>query len=62
VVVARCLEVEIASQGETQDQALINLKETLDLYFEDTPLRQGTELQLSASVLRVRAKREERSH
>jgi predicted RNase H-like HicB family nuclease len=33
--VARCLEVEVASQGETIDEALANLREALELYFED---------------------------
>ncbi len=35
--VARCLEVEVTSQGETLDDALANLKEALGLYFEDVP-------------------------
>lgn len=35
--VARCLEVEVASQGETVEGALSNLKEALELYFEDVP-------------------------
>ena len=35
---ARCLEVEVASQGESIEQALANLKEALELYFEDTPV------------------------
>ncbi len=35
--VARCLEVEVTSQGETVDEALANLKEALELYFEDAP-------------------------
>lgn len=35
--VARCLEVEVTSQGRTIDEALRNLKEALELYFEDTP-------------------------
>lgn len=35
--VAKCLEVEVASQGESIEQALANLKEALDLYFEDAP-------------------------
>ncbi|MGC7846345.1 type II toxin-antitoxin system HicB family antitoxin [Desulforudis sp. 1088] len=34
--VARCLEVEVASQGETLEDALANLKEALELYFENT--------------------------
>jgi predicted RNase H-like HicB family nuclease len=33
--VARCLEVEVASQGETVEEALNNLREALELYFED---------------------------
>jgi predicted RNase H-like HicB family nuclease len=33
--VARCLEVEVTSQGETIDEALANLREALELYFED---------------------------
>jgi predicted RNase H-like HicB family nuclease len=32
--VSQCLEVDIASQGETQDEALANLKEALELHFE----------------------------
>jgi len=32
--VARCLEVDVASQGETQEEALANLKEALELFFE----------------------------
>lgn len=33
--VARCLEVEVASQGETIDEALANLREALELFFEE---------------------------
>lgn len=33
--VAKALEVEIASQGKTEKAALENLKEALELYFED---------------------------
>jgi predicted RNase H-like HicB family nuclease len=33
--VARCLEVEVASQGETFEQARSNLVEALELFFED---------------------------
>lgn len=32
--VSQCLEVDIASQGETEEEAFANLKEALDLYFE----------------------------
>jgi predicted RNase H-like HicB family nuclease len=34
-LVARCLEVEVTSQGRTIEDALSNLKEALELYFED---------------------------
>ena len=32
--VSQCLEVDIASQGQTEEEALTNLKEALELYFE----------------------------
>lgn len=35
--VAQCLEVDVASQGSTPEAALVNLKEALELYFEDEP-------------------------
>ncbi|HEV2757860.1 MAG TPA: type II toxin-antitoxin system HicB family antitoxin [Actinomycetota bacterium] len=35
--VARCLEVEVTTQGTTIEEALANLKEALELYFEDAP-------------------------
>lgn len=48
--VARCLEVEVASQGESVEEALANLKEALELYFEDMPLPQGVEPPIIATV------------
>lgn len=38
--VARCAEVEVASQGRSVEEALANLREALELYFEDAPLPQ----------------------
>lgn len=32
--VSKALEVEVASQGKTEKEALNNLKEALELYFE----------------------------
>lgn len=32
--VAQCLEVDVASQGESEDDALANLREALELYYE----------------------------
>ena len=34
--VAKCLENDIASQGKTIDEAMSNLKEALELYYEDS--------------------------
>jgi len=48
--VARCLEVEVASQGETVEEALGNLREALELYFEDAPLPDLAEPPIIASV------------
>lgn len=36
--VAKCLEIELASQGKTQKQALKNLEEAIELFFEDEPI------------------------
>lgn len=33
--VAKALEVEVASQGKSEKETLDNLKEALELYFED---------------------------
>jgi len=35
--VARCVEVEVASQGQTIEEALANLREAPELYYEDEP-------------------------
>jgi predicted RNase H-like HicB family nuclease len=35
--VARCLDVEVASEGDTKEEAVANLREALELYFEDHP-------------------------
>jgi predicted RNase H-like HicB family nuclease len=32
--VSQCLEIDVASQGDTEEEALSNLKEALELYFE----------------------------
>jgi predicted RNase H-like HicB family nuclease len=48
--VARCLDVEVASQGESVEEALVNLREALELYFEDAPLPDSDEPPIIASV------------
>jgi predicted RNase H-like HicB family nuclease len=32
--VSQCLELDVASQGETEDEALANLKEAIELHLE----------------------------
>ncbi|OGY36916.1 MAG: hypothetical protein A3E36_02220 [Candidatus Andersenbacteria bacterium RIFCSPHIGHO2_12_FULL_45_11b] len=34
--VAQCLNVDVSSFGKTKDEALKNLQEALELYFEDS--------------------------
>lgn len=34
-VIAQCLEVDVASQGETEAEALANLAEALALHFDE---------------------------
>lgn len=48
--VARCLEVEVASQGETVEEALANLREALELYFEDEVLPERIEPPIIATI------------
>jgi predicted RNase H-like HicB family nuclease len=33
--VSQCLEVDVASQGETEEEALANLREAFELHFEE---------------------------
>ena len=42
--VAQCLEVDVASQGATKEQALANLREALDLHFEPPVVGQAPEI------------------
>jgi predicted RNase H-like HicB family nuclease len=32
--VAQCVEVDVASQGRTEKEALVNLREAVELFFE----------------------------
>ncbi len=52
--VAQCLEIDIASQGATEEQALANLREALELHFEEpsatvTPQMRRVEIEVSAA-------------
>jgi predicted RNase H-like HicB family nuclease len=48
--VARCLEVEVASQGSSVEEALANLREALELYFEAESLPERIETPIIAVV------------
>lgn len=37
--VVKCLEVEVASQGKTKKEALKNIEEAVELYFEDEKVK-----------------------
>jgi predicted RNase H-like HicB family nuclease len=52
--VAQCVEVDVASQGASEDEALENLKEALELYFESpqatvTPSIRKIEVEVDAA-------------
>ena len=49
--VTQCLEVEVASQGETKKRALANLEEALELYFEDERIPQLPESEYQKAEL-----------
>ena len=53
--VARCLEVEVTSQGETIESALANLREALELYFEDEPALTALEPTVAPVEVRIPA-------
>lgn len=42
--ISQCLEVDVSSFGKTRKKALANLQDALELYFEDIPLPQKTEV------------------
>lgn len=51
--VAQCLEVDVASQGESEAEALANLREALHLHFEpplatELPRLRSVEVELAA--------------
>lgn len=46
--ISRCLNVEVSSFGKSIDEAKSNLKEALDLYFEDNI---NTDIQMISDTL-----------
>ncbi len=52
--VSQCLELDIASQGRSEEEALANLREALKLYFEEPqatrpPMLKTIEVELGAA-------------
>jgi predicted RNase H-like HicB family nuclease len=52
--VSQCLDVDVASQGRTEEEALENLREALELYFEPPiathpPMVRQIEVEVGAS-------------
>ena len=43
--VAQCLNVEVSSFGEIKEEALKNLQEALDLYFEDMSVEDALKIE-----------------
>jgi predicted RNase H-like HicB family nuclease len=54
LVVAQCLDVDVASQGRDEEEALANLREALELHFEtpfadDMPTIKPVEVEIGAA-------------
>lgn len=48
--VAQCLEVDVSSFGDTQEEAIAMVTEALELWFEDAPAPQRIDHPLLTSV------------
>jgi predicted RNase H-like HicB family nuclease len=48
--VAQCLNVDVSSFGESKEDALSNLNEALELYFEDSSLSDIQEIEQAEIV------------
>ena len=51
--VATCLENNVASQGKTVEEAIVNLREALELYFEDFLAEDTSAMQTYITTLEV---------
>ncbi len=51
--VAQCLEVDVASEGETLPAALRNLRQALELFFDDGDQPPGPPVRLARILVRV---------
>lgn len=48
--VAQCLDVDVASQGASEEEALANLREALELYFADPATGAPTIRKVTAEI------------
>lgn len=55
IYVAKCIEIEVASQGKTKSLAISNLEEALELYFEgqNIPLPKFSGLELLSLPFKI---------
>ena len=51
--VAKCIENGVASQGKTVEDAMVNLKEALELYYEDLKEEEASGKQMFVTTLEV---------
>jgi predicted RNase H-like HicB family nuclease len=51
--VAKCLENSVASQGKTVEEAMANLKEAVELYYEDMPQEDLLASQMFVTTMEV---------
>ena len=51
--IAREITTDVASQGESIEEALDNLKEALELYYEDAPVKENEQLYFFTTTLEV---------
>ena len=51
--VATCLENDVASQGKTIEEAIVNLREALELYFEDVHAEDASARQTYITTLEI---------
>lgn len=56
-VIAQCAEVDVASHGHTEEEALKNLREALELYFESQKTDVDSDFDLEVKVIKPKRRR-----
>jgi predicted RNase H-like HicB family nuclease len=52
--VAQCLNVGVSSFGDSMEDAIANLKEAVELYFEDAPAADSIRVPSDSDILPIR--------